>query len=76
MSWEYEKYEARCESCGKTGFCIRGSDDWNRSSTRWEGFEEVAPSSTAVGMKHADARNLVGQCDCGKSKIVLGSRVE
>lgn len=25
MSWEYSKYEARCENCGREGICIRGS---------------------------------------------------
>ena len=35
MSWEYTKYEAVCEACGRSGLCIEGSDDWGRSSTRW-----------------------------------------
>ena len=43
MSWEYDKYEAVCEQCGRQGFCIEGSDDWGRSSTSWLGFEDQEP---------------------------------
>ncbi|MFZ2163410.1 MAG: hypothetical protein WAW02_14455 [Sideroxyarcus sp.] len=72
MSWEYSKYEARCENCGKEGVCIRGSDDWNRSSTSWQGFDSKPPDPTDVGRKRADARDQVAVCNCGNSKIVVG----
>ena len=31
MSWEYSKYEAVCEQCGRQGLCIEGSDDWGEA---------------------------------------------
>jgi hypothetical protein len=75
MSWEYSKFEAKCENCGKTGFCIRGSDDWNRSSTSWEGFASKSPDSTAIGQKKTDSRDQVAVCDCGTSKVIVGNYV-
>ena len=59
MSWEYSKYEAKCENCGREGFCIRGEDDWNRSSTQWIGFINLAPHVTEV------VRMRVGALDGG-----------
>jgi len=56
MSWEYTKRKAKCVKCGHEGFCIEGSDDWMRSSTRWEGFKEERPSSTRV----RDRRRVLG----------------
>src|SRR5690349_11300813 len=38
MSWEYSKYEAYCEACGREGVCVEGSDDWGRSLMPWRGF--------------------------------------
>jgi hypothetical protein len=76
MSWEYSKYEAKCENCGKEGFCIRGSDDWNRTSTSWEGFESIPPNSTAVGRMRADSRDQVAVCNCGNSRVVVGKYIE
>ena len=75
MSWEYSKYEARCENCGKVGVCIRGSDDWNRSSTSWEGIDSEPPCPTAVGRKDAASRDNVAVCSCGNSKIIIGKHL-
>jgi len=76
MSWEYSKYEARCETCGREGFCIKGSDEWSRSSTSWIGFESKSPDPTAVGKKRADSRDEVPFCSCGNARIVFGQYVE
>lgn len=72
MSWEYFRYEAICENCGRQGVCIQGSDDWNRSSTTWEGFESSQPHSYAVGRKKVDSRDQTAACNCGNSKIKIG----
>lgn len=72
MSWDREKYEARCRVCGATGYCIKADDDWGRSSTTWVGFENVAPSADAVGRKRADARDNTGRCACGSSEVEVG----
>ena len=72
MSWEYSKYEAKCENCGKNGFCIQGADDWNRSSTNWLGFINMAPSVTEVARKRADSLDSRPVCGCGKGTIVVG----
>lgn len=76
MSWEYSKYAARCENCGREGFCIKGSDDWNRTSTSWEGFESTAPNSTAVARKRSNPRDKVATCECGDSRIVIGEIIQ
>jgi hypothetical protein len=70
MSWEYDKYEAVCEQCGRQGFCIEGSDDWGRSSTTWLGFENQEPHPYAVGLKRADPGNMRPVCSCGSRKII------
>lgn len=72
MSWEHTRYEARCEGCGRVGVCIRSSDDWNRSATRWEGFDSTPPNATAVGRKRVDVRDLEAVCTCGDTRIVVG----
>lgn len=65
MSWEYSKYEAHCESCGRQEVSIKGSDDWNRFSTEWEGFQNVEASPTAVArQKPSRARR---SCDVWRS---------
>jgi hypothetical protein len=71
MSWEYSKYKARCRSCGAEGYCIRGSDDWGRSSTRWEGFGSESPAVTAVARKRADKDDRSPVCTCGKTNIEI-----
>jgi hypothetical protein len=76
MSWEYSKYKAICEDCGKQGYCIRGSDDWFRSSTTWEGFEERSVGAQEIARKRADSRDKRAICSCGSSKISLGELVE
>lgn len=75
MGWEYSKYEAVCTECGKEGYCIRGSDDWMRSSTTWEGFDSEAPNATNVARKRADARDQVAVCSCGSHKISVGKYI-
>ena len=73
MSWDYEKLEACCKDCGKIGFCVRGDDDWGRSSTHWIGFDNVAPSPTDVDRKRADSRDSRAKCSCGSSNIPVGT---
>ena len=75
MSWEYSKYEAICEACGHSGFCIRGSDDWGRSSTTWEGFDSRSPNSTAVARKRVDSRDIEAVCTCGGTRIRVGKHI-
>ena len=72
MSWEHSKYEARCENCGKAGFCIRSEDDWGRSNTSWIGFETRQPDPTAVGRKRTGPKDLVPICTCKVSSIAVG----
>ena len=72
MSWDYYKSEVRCETCGKTGFCVSGSDDWNRSSTDWIGFDSIAPSATAITRRQSDPGNTSPVCACGSKNIVVG----
>lgn len=72
MGWEYFKYKAKCENCGREGFCIRGDDDWNRSSTHWIGFENVSPHVNAVARKRADARDSRPVCECGNGSVAVG----
>lgn len=55
MSWEHDHYEATCDGCGRKGVVIRSSDDWNRSRTRYVGFENVEPSPTAIGHRPSAA---------------------
>lgn len=76
MSWDSNKYEARCTACGRTGFVIRSSDDWGRSATAYVGFTNVPPNATAVGRKRADARDMSGLCECGSALIEQGRFVE
>src|SRR5579863_6619043 len=69
VSWEYSRVEAVCQQCGKRGVCVEGLDDWGRSSTTWEGFENVSPHSSAIGRKRADSRDMTPLCICGSSNI-------
>lgn len=75
MSWEYDRYSATCRNCGHVGVVVIGSDDWGRFSTSYEGFENSAPSGTAVGRKRSDARESVARCRCGGSDVERGERV-
>jgi hypothetical protein len=75
VSWEHSKYEARCQNCKKSGFCIRSSDDWGRSATRWIGFKNIPPSPTSVGRKRADQRDNDPKCSCGSGKVVIGKAI-
>lgn len=72
VSWEYSKYEAQCQSCGRIGLCIQGSDDWGRSSTTGSGFENREPDPMDVDRKRADKRDLSAVCSCGSSAVVIG----
>ena len=72
MSWDYTRFKATCKTCGRTGVCVRGSDDWMRSSITWEGFDSKAPSAYEVTRKRVDARDSTGVCECGSSEIELG----
>jgi hypothetical protein len=71
MGWEYRRFKAICKSCGVEGICIRGDDDWGRSSTKWEGFAQESPSSTSVGRKRLDARDMQAVCSCGSVQIAV-----
>jgi len=75
MGWEYQRFEARCENCGHTGVCIQGDDDWGRTKTNWEGFDEKPPHSTAVIRKRACPGDNVPVCKCGCSKVTVGRRL-
>lgn len=75
MSWEYEKYEASCRDCGQVGVCIKGSDDWGRSSTHWEGFDIAPPDSTSVARRHTDSRDFRATCKCGSTNIAINNLV-
>ena len=74
MSWDYSRYEAHCEDCGKEGFRINGSDDWGNSSTTWEGFETQSPSDYEVVRKRIGPDELA-KCFCGSSRVVVGKLV-
>jgi len=62
MSWEHIRYRATCDGCGHEGVCIRSSDDWGRSETKFEDFIERAPSAYAVGRRRADANDMLPEC--------------
>lgn len=76
MSWEYSKYEAHCEACGRKGVCIEGSDDWGRSSTSWRGFGNRAPDPSAVIRKKMDSRDSIPVCICGNTRVIIGSYIK
>lgn len=76
MGWEYSRYIATCSVCGHEGVCIKGDDDWNRSSTSWEGFENLAADPNAVARLRADSRDNRPVCKCGSRDIVVGSRIQ
>lgn len=75
MSWEHDKYEAQCRSCGRKGFVILSSDDWGRTAIAWEGFRNKAPDSTAVARKRASQRDSSPVCECGSTDVVRGEYV-
>jgi len=75
MSWDYTRYRARCTTCGHIGVCLQGSDDWGRSSTKWEGFESCPPDPTEVARKKTDARNMRARCKCGSTEILVEERL-
>ena len=76
MSWEHDKYEAHCRSCGRKGFVILSSDDWGRTATAWEGFKSKAPDSTAVARKRSSPRDFSPICECGSNDVVRGAYFE
>jgi len=75
MGWEHDRYEATCRACGKTGTVTVSSDDWGRNARSYEGFENVDPSSTAVGRARQDRRQMNGRCACGSTDIAQGRAV-
>ena len=75
MGWEHDRYQATCAACGRTGTVIISSDDWGRSARRYEGFENVEPSSTAVGRLRQDRQEMNGRCPCGSNEITKGSLI-
>lgn len=76
MGWEYSKYAAVCSECGRQGVCIKGSDDWCRTSTSWEGFKDQAADPNAIVRKRADPRDSRALCECGSDKIVIGQLIK
>ncbi|SAL06105.1 hypothetical protein AWB67_06828 [Caballeronia terrestris] len=73
MSWEHNHYKATCIGCGHEGECIKSSDDWNRSETRYAGFANNDPDATAVGRKRADRRDSSPTCpQCGGTEVRIG----
>jgi hypothetical protein len=76
VSWEYSRYHARCDKCGKDGVCVSGSDDWGRTSTSWEGFNSKQPHPYDVARKRASSRDLVPVCACGSTSITAGKSME
>ncbi len=73
MGWDYTRYTAKCKECGREGVCIRGEDDWFRSSTSWEGFKRAEPDATSVGRKKSDLRDFRPICACGSTEVEVGS---
>lgn len=73
MSWDHTRYAARCKRCGAQGFMTESSDDWNRTRTTWEGFENVPPSAEAVARKRAGPNDFRPRCGCGSSEIEVDS---
>jgi hypothetical protein len=75
MSWDHDKYQAECRKCGHTGFVILSSDDWGRSSTSWEGFQNKAPHLTEVARMRAGPRDFSPVCECGSRDVVRGKYI-
>jgi len=74
MSWQHHHYKATCRACGHAGERIDSSDDWNRTETRYSGFTELAPDSTAVGRKRTGPGDRRPQCpQCGGRDIEVGA---
>jgi len=76
MSWEHERYEVVCESCGHRGVVTESSDDWGRSARSYEGFDNVAPSTTAVGRRRSDSRQSSPLCRCGSRSVRREHRLD
>jgi len=72
MGWEYSRYIATCSACGHEGVCIKGDDDWNRSSTSWEGFENLPADRNSVARMRSDSRDSRPVCKCGSRDIIVG----
>jgi hypothetical protein len=75
MGWEHDHYHATCAVCGRTGTVVVSSDDWGRNARRYEGFDNVDPSSTEVGRARQDRREMNGRCACGSTKITQGNLI-
>lgn len=75
MSWDHDTYKAKCRKCGYEGTCTVSSDDWGRSKTSWDGFQNVAPSATAVARMRVSAGDARPICACGSSDIERGALI-
>jgi hypothetical protein len=75
VSWDDTRYEATCQQCGRAGFVTRSSDDWGRSRTNYEGFENLPPDINDVARKRADARESRPRCSCGSTSVIQGAQV-
>lgn len=77
MSWEHCYYKATCKKCGKTGFKVSSSDDWNRSEISWKGFTPFTDSPSCdylVGRKRIDP-NEYAKCSCGSTDIEVDTQI-
>lgn len=72
MSCQHVTRKAVCKDCGHQGECVESADDWNRSRTRWVGFQEVPPSDMAIYRKRYDADDRLPVCACGSRDISVG----
>jgi hypothetical protein len=75
MSWEHDRYEAVCKSCGRTGFCIQSSDDWGHFTREWDGFRNLPPHPYAVFRMKSAPGDMSPVCECGSTDIDIGKRV-
>lgn len=77
MSSDHHYYEATCKHCGKRGFRISSTDDWNRSKHSWEGFEPLRDFlryDELVTRKQIDV-NEYAKCECGSTDIEVSQTI-
>lgn len=68
MSWEHTRYRAICNTCGHEGVRVDSMDDWNRTETRFEGFNQVIADPTMVARKRISSGSP--RCpNCGGTSI-------
>lgn len=66
---------AKCDECGHEGKRIQKIDDWMRSSTYWEGFDNVPPNPTAIGRMRVSQNDCRPVCQCGSKNISISKEV-